>query len=309
MSGLAVPADTRWLRIGTAGRVAALITSNACVALDLSTGRSAPLGPLDETGDTDAVLGRNDEWIAQIQPDCRAVVFNATSGQLEKIILAGAAKFGVLAMTENGTFLATYGTNRTARVFSMDTGQLERSLPTRPWPPTKLAFSPDGTLLAVALDRAYSVEIWDWKAGSLVSRLEGHRAPIVALVFLRDRRRIVTGAHEAAVRLWDIESGRELQRFQGQLTATHCLAISPDGSRLAGSGTDGVIRLWDLPSGQQVGALRSSMGYIDQLAFDTPGTRLVSGSEFGIHFWDAPAVEASSPLPLPAHQLRHDEAH
>src|SRR5207245_554857 len=122
---------------------------------------------------------------------------------------------------------------------------------------------------AVALNRAYSVEIWDWKAGILVSRLEGHRSPIVAIIFLPDRRSVVTGAHEAAVRLWDVESGCEMRRFQGQLMATHCLALSPDGSRLAGSGTDGVIRLWDLPSGQQVGALRSGMGRIDQLAFDT----------------------------------------
>ncbi|MEU0458200.1 hypothetical protein ABZ322_35690, partial [Streptomyces sp. NPDC006129] len=107
---------------------------------------------------------------------------------------------------------------------------------------TALAFSPDGTRLAVG-DATGHVTLWDGD--------------------LRHRMGILTGTSDTVSRGLPEEVG--------------ALAFSPDGSTLAVGGRHGTLRLWDTAGQQMLGTDLPTPGdEIDTLAFALPLTRLRS---------------------------------
>ncbi len=67
---------------------------------------------------------------------------------------------------------------------------------------TSLAFSPDGTLLALGLDD-YTVRLLDVSGGE-VTRLEGHTGPVQAVAFSGDGTLLYSAGEDGTVRVWGI---------------------------------------------------------------------------------------------------------
>ncbi|MFF9035463.1 helix-turn-helix domain-containing protein [Streptomyces sp. NPDC014892] len=102
---------------------------------------------------------------------------------------------------------------------------------------TSLAFSPDGTQLAVG-DSTGHVTLWDGA--------------------IRDRTGALTGTSDTVT--------------QGEPEAVGALAFSSDGATLAVGGANGTLRLWDTESHQLLGADLPTPGdEIDSLAFTEDG--------------------------------------
>ncbi|MDX2932743.1 hypothetical protein [Streptomyces ipomoeae] len=109
---------------------------------------------------------------------------------------------------------------------------------------TALAFSPDGTRLAVG-DSSGHVTFWDGD--------------------LRHRTGVLTGTADTV--------------SQGEPEAVEALAFSADGGTLAVGGSDGTLRLWDSSGGQLLGADQPTPGdEIRSLAFTADGGTLYASS-------------------------------
>lgn len=73
--------------------------------------------------------------------------------------------------------------------------------------PVALAVSSDGTRLAAGFKSDWadrSVHVWDLTAGRKIAALAGHRAPVTALVFSPDGRRLVSGSADTTALVWDV---------------------------------------------------------------------------------------------------------
>ncbi len=147
--------------------------------------------------------------------------------------------------THDGTLLATGSRDGTAIIWSTATWTPVRTL-RNPDPDTVfeqpgaagmvegVAFSPDGTLLAMA-SRGGSVLLWDVGTGQLLETLKGHPSAVQALAFSPDGRTLASGGGDQTVRLWNVETRRELMQLNPgnvELNQIGLLTFSPDGKRL-----------------------------------------------------------------------------
>jgi WD40 repeat protein len=107
-----------------------------------------------------------------------------------------------------------------------------------------IALSPDGTRLAVALDRP--VRLFDVEKRREHAVLRGHTGRVEAVAFSPDGATVATGSWDQTVRLWDAATGRERARFNWPIGRVFSLAFAPDGLRLAAGGDTGAVVVWDL---------------------------------------------------------------
>ncbi|HEU0087724.1 MAG TPA: trypsin-like peptidase domain-containing protein [Pseudonocardiaceae bacterium] len=120
-------------------------------------------------------------------------------------------------------------------------------------PALGVAFSPDGTLLAIS--RGYSVEIVDLLSGDTLRVLSGHTNWVWGVAFSPDGTLLATASTDATTRLWDPATGQHRNTLEGHTSPVRGVAFSPDGTLLATASDDATARLWDPATGRWLATL------------------------------------------------------
>jgi WD40 repeat protein len=174
-----------------------------------------------------------------------------------------------------------------------------RTLPPTTRPPNGLAFSPDGTRLAVATTDG-TTRIWDLAPQRSRERLllAAHGHGRWDLAFSPDRRRLAT-IGPAGTKVWDVEAGRTLMTHPAinqplSSPASVHLAVSPDGGRLAAAGLSTPVVL-DAATGRQTRTFPGRPAA--DLAFSPDGTRLATAGSDGTKLWDTASGRILLTLP------------
>lgn len=172
----------------------------------------------------------------------------------------------------------------TVRLWGVPSGKELRLLGKYKEEPASLAFSPRGSLLAVAAGPL--IHLWNPTTGREVRRLNGHRKPLSCVAFSPGGN-LLASASEGSVRLWDSGTGRQVRHLAAGGTGG-CLAFSADGKILASS-EGKLIRLRDTSTGKEVRGITttSEMG-VTSLAYSPSGRYLASADRGGdVCVWDA----------------------
>lgn len=115
------------------------------------------------------------------------------------------AVFGSLTVSVDGRRLMACGTDATAHVWDVATGELLLSLPDHPGWVQGCGFSPDGTELVTAC-RDGGVRVFDAATGRLVNKLLGHVGRVWSVAWEPAGTLLSTGA-DGTVRRWDPKAG------------------------------------------------------------------------------------------------------
>jgi WD40 repeat protein/serine/threonine protein kinase/cytochrome c-type biogenesis protein CcmH/NrfG len=159
-------------------------------------------------------------------------------------------------VSPNGRLVASGGSDRSLRLWNLETGECESTLqghkafisgvawhPTEPWVVTASA---DGTLM-----------IWDADRGSRVQVLKGHRGPVRDLVLDGDRNLAFSAGDDGTVGVWDVVSGENVRFLRGHHDAVTAVAVI--GDAVAAGGNDHTVRLWNIEGGEALRVIRLPM--------------------------------------------------
>jgi len=121
---------------------------------------------------------------------------------------------------------------------------------------TRLAFSPDGRLLATATFRTNTIKLWETATGRELRDLStgGQNTTSLSPVFAfsPDSRLLAGAGSSNSVKVWDIATGREVQTLTGGQNSfvgafgISFMAFSADGKKLVT--LSDAIRVWDTNS-------------------------------------------------------------
>ena len=143
---------------------------------------------------------------------------------------------------------------------------------------TALAWSPDGSLLAVSGYREVLLHKAD--GSGLAARLVGLSDRIQSLRFSRDGKTLIvaggTPARFGEVQVWDVAT-HQLKRSITLTTDTlFGASLSPDGSRAAVGCADNTVRILDISTGKELLKISNHENWVLGTDFDVEGKRLVS---------------------------------
>jgi len=150
--------------------------------------------------------------------------------------------------------------------------------------PMTMAFSPDGSVLAVSsgstLLGSGVVRLYSATTGALLLSVNGGAGPTQSLLFSQDSQVLVSvgGWQDPAVRSWRVSDGAQLQTYGDPTQQNRRIALSWDGGILAMSGDD-TTNLWQVSDASAGGSLDTPRAV--SLAFSPDGALLASGTGSG----------------------------
>jgi eukaryotic-like serine/threonine-protein kinase len=192
----------------------------------------------------------------------------------------------LIATGSGGPFsLGKGGSN--VELWDRETGQRRLTLRGTEHHIWSLAFSPDGTKLAIGA-RSFpigspQVMVRGAKTGEVIwTKHEPGLPQAMNVAFSPDGQSLAVGFGEYGgrgvhpVKLYEIATGKETAAFSGPIGGVNDLAFHCDGRRLAVAGSE-VVEIWDVVSHRKVDVLRGHSGWVYGVAFSPDGKWLATG--------------------------------
>jgi WD40 repeat protein/uncharacterized caspase-like protein len=183
-----------------------------------------------------------------------------------------------IAFSPNGKTVASASSDKTIRMWEVETGRLLRVLDIHRDNVTSIAFSPDGkTIASGSLDK--TVALCDVKSGRLIRSLVDHSDDVNSVAFSPDGKTIASGSRDETINLWDAATGEVIHTIEGPASEVRAVTFSPDGQILASGSADKVVRLWQVSDGQMIRALAGHTSGVRTVTFSPDGQILASGGD------------------------------
>jgi WD40 repeat protein/serine/threonine protein kinase len=182
-----------------------------------------------------------------------------------------------IALSPDGTKLATGSEDRTARLWDAVDGKPLAAPLQHGAPVGAVAFSPDGkTFAAGSIDGA--VRLYDAAGGKpLVEPMKFYEM-ISHVVFSPDGTQLAVAGLSGKIMLWDVVAGTLLAAPMKHRSSVFALVFNPDGSKLATAGRDGTARLWDATAGVPLTRPMVHEAAVWRVAFSPDGAKLAAAS-------------------------------
>jgi WD40 repeat protein len=154
--------------------------------------------------------------------------------------------------------------------------------------PNAMAFSPDGTRVAVGGRRRVgsseksrlvgSARVLEVATGTEICHLD-HDGTVRAVIFSPDGTHVASGAEDGTVRVINARTGAQVCRL-GHNGTVHTVAFSRDGSRVVSASKEGTAKMMDAATGAEIWS-HNQGAQINVAAFSPDDTLVVSGSKDG----------------------------
>ncbi|MFI7683061.1 NB-ARC domain-containing protein [Streptomyces griseoaurantiacus] len=191
-----------------------------------------------------------------------------------------------VAISPDGTWLATAGRDGDVRIWDRTTGFTIATLTGHTAWVNAVAISPDGTWLATGSDDG-EVRIWDRATEATTAILAGHVSGVTTVAISPDGTWLATAGYDKETRIWNRAARTVTATLRGHIREVRSVAISPDGTWLATGSAHGEVRIWDRAAEATTATLTGPDEMVRSVAISPDGTWLATGSDDGeVRIWD-----------------------
>ena len=143
-----------------------------------------------------------------------------------------------------------------------------------------MAYSPDGTLLAVS--GYHEVLLHKSDGSGLIARLLGESPRIESITFSPDGKQVMFAGGAPArfgeIQIWDVATHQQLKSFKISPDSLYGATFSPDGKKIALGAADKVVRVISADDGKELLRFDNHSDWTFGAVFTRDGRRIVSCS-------------------------------
>lgn len=196
-------------------------------------------------------------------------------------------------ISSDGNTIATCATDKTIKLWSMQTQEHLYTLRGHTEAISDIEFSPNNKYLASASDDL-TIRIWNIQPSSNYSTiqiLKNHTYHVTCLKFDARSRILISGAEDENIRVWDCKRGRSMRTLSAHSDPIAALDLSFDDTIIVSGSYDGLIRLFDTVTGGCLKTLiydkEGSSFPISNVVF-SPNSKFVLASSLdgSLRLWD-----------------------
>ncbi|MCF7765869.1 MAG: hypothetical protein K9N62_19545 [Verrucomicrobia bacterium] len=208
--------------------------------------------------------------------------WNTDDATLVRVLVGHTDAIYAMAISPDGSRLATGGYDQRILMWNLGTGTMERALTGHNGAIFGLAFRPDGRVLASAsADR--TIKLWNPVSGERLDTLSQPLKEQYAVAFRPDGRRLYAGGVDNRIRIYEISpEARETTNPLLEARFVHegailAIAVSADGASIATSADDRSVKLWKTEDFTERALLEPQPDWAPALVFGRDGKTLLAG--------------------------------
>ena len=258
---------------------------------------------MHDTGGHNLSFTPDSDTIVVVSSDDKISLWNSDTGEHKKSFAMHPDCDAIgTAFSPDGITVAVGSVNGTVYLYDINTGELKMTLSEHKDHVINLAFSPDGKILATTSYEDETICLWDVHTGTHRRVRTEHPRNVGSggLTFSPDGKTLASGSRDGTIRFWDAHTGVAKKVFTGHSQEVRSIVFNPNGDIIASGCASGIIRLWNVGTRQLIRTLNDSKnGQINSaysIVFSADGKTVFSGTDDGIHLWNAHTSEHKKTL-------------
>ena len=169
-------------------------------------------------------------------------LWQVKTGQLIHTLTGHSQIVNAIALSNDGTILASGSQDKTIRLWDLTKGKLREIIEGHSLGVVSLAISPDGQILASGSGDG-TIKLWDLATHKLINTLLGHTDGVWSLAIALNGRTLFTGSWDKTIKVWNLNSGNLQQTLKHQdYLAT--LALNFRDQTVVSGDFQGKIYIW-----------------------------------------------------------------
>eukprot|EP00657_Telonema_sp_P-1_P009167 TRINITY_DN3340_c0_g1_i6.p1 TRINITY_DN3340_c0_g1~~TRINITY_DN3340_c0_g1_i6.p1 ORF type:complete len:1213 (-),score=418.95 TRINITY_DN3340_c0_g1_i6:266-3904(-) len=157
-----------------------------------------------------------------------------------------------------------------------------------------ICFHPKRTWLLASLHSG-TVQLWDFRMGTLVERFEGHDGPVRGVDFHKSQPLFCSGGDDYKIKVWNYQMHRCIFTLLGHLDYIRTVQFHPELPWIVSASDDQTIRVWNWQSRNCISVITGHSHYVMCASFHPTDDLIVSASlDQTVRVWDISVLHQKS---------------